>query len=419
METLYSCIICDDVFDQISLLKSEGQTNARKPFSVFELLDGACALAQNEAARLPEPGSAKVTAAHVTKIAEDLHGLAISKPGCASQDPRDTQESGALAAQDLNKKFLGLAEALKQRVFGQDEAVTSLSEALLRFQMGISDPSRPIGSFLFLGGSGVGKTQLAKALALELHGSEKSLIRLDMSEYKEQHCISRLIGSPPGYVGHNEGGQLTRQVAENPKSVILFDEVEKAHVTIFDTLLQVLDDGRLTDGKGQVIDFSQTLIIMTSNLGARNLQSEPRFEVAKEIALGEARRHFLPEFINRLDDLIVFKPLSEDLLLGIVQSQVDKLNERLQKKKIELLVDSEALKFILDNSFNPMYGARPIRRYIDKHIGTSIAKMMAQETLPSDGIVRVSLDAGALTFSKMPVPKEPEEESFHFPNLID
>ena len=353
------------------------------------------------------PDTVKVTAAYVTRSAGQ-QSLARSSSKidsdtdmseCASQDSTDADELTALEALNLNKKFLGLEEALKQRVFGQDEAVATLSEALLRSHVGIADPSRPIGSFLFLGGSGVGKTELAKALALELYGSEKSLIRLDMSEYKEPLSISRFIGPPPGYVGHGQGGQLTRKVIENPKCVILFDEVEKAHVTVFDTLLQVLDDGRLTDARGEVVDFSQTLIIMTSNLGARDLHSDSRFEFTKQIALEAARRHFLPEFLNRLDDLIVFKPLSEELLLRIVQSQVNLFNKHLQKKKIELLVDRKALKFILDNSFNPMYGARPIRRYIDKHVGTSIAKMIVRGTLPSRGTVRVSLDAGFFTFS--------------------
>ena len=300
-------------------------------------------------------------------------------------------------------KLLNLGEILHQRVIGQDDAVDAVSDAILRSRAGLSNPNHPTGSFLFLGPTGVGKTELAKTLAQELFDDEKQIIRIDMSEYMEKHSVSRLIGAPPGYVGYDQGGQLTEQVRRKPYCVILFDEVEKAHQEVFNVLLQVLDDGRLTDGQGRTIDFTNTVIIMTSNLGSDYLFSESNFNLAKDQALKVVRKHFRPEFLNRLDDVVVFTPLNRDHLMSVVRLQLHHLSSMLNERHIVLRVDDDAISAILTQSYNPSYGARPIRRYIEKQIGTHLSKLIIKGELSDNNIVEISAVDDKLTYSVSPI----------------
>jgi ATP-dependent Clp protease ATP-binding subunit ClpB len=301
--------------------------------------------------------------------------------------------------QSERQKFLALADQLHCRVVGQDEAVEAVAQAVLRARAGLARERQPLGSFLFLGPTGVGKTELAKALANELFDSEKNLVRIDMSEYMEQHSVARLIGSPPGYIGHEEGGQLTEAVRRRPFAVILFDEVEKAHPNVFNVLLQLLDDGRLTDGQGRTVDFSNVVVIMTSNLGSEHLLKDLKRDdvvvspATKEKVLGEVRRHFRPEFLNRLDDMVVFNPLSRSDLRKIVSLQLANLSKRLEEKDISLTLTEQGTDQILLESYHPSYGARPIRRYLEKNIGTSISRMIVSEELTDHAIVTIDADA--------------------------
>ena len=278
-------------------------------------------------------------------------------------------------------KTLHLDEELHKRVKGQDDAVTLVSEAIIRSKAGIKDPSKPIGSFLFLGPTGVGKTELAKSLAAALFDDESAMIRIDMSEYMEKHSVSRLIGAPPGYVGYDEGGQLTEAVRRKPYSVVLFDEVEKAHPDVFNVLLQVLDDGRITDSQGRTVDFKNTIIIMTSNLGSMYLLDgiDDRGQIkpeASEMVMNELRASFRPEFLNRLDEIILFKPLTRDNIDGIVELIMEELNMRLADRQINVVLTDEAKEYVCDNGYDPVYGARPLKRYIQKHVETLAAKMI-------------------------------------------
>jgi len=285
-------------------------------------------------------------------------------------------------------------------VIGQDEAVNAVADAILRSRAGLSNENRPTGSFLFLGPTGVGKTELAKALATELFDDEKHLIRIDMSEYMEKHSVSRLIGAPPGYVGYDQGGQLTEQVRRKPYSVILFDEVEKAHGDVFNVLLQVLDDGRLTDGQGRTIDFVNTVIILTSNLGSDQLaKTGLPTEEAKNRVLTVVRQHFRPEFLNRLDDIVVFTPLQSDDLRNIVRLQLQYISAKLNERNIILRVDDKGIDAIIAASYNPIYGARPLRRYIEKQIGTRISKMIISGQLTENSIAEISAEKGELVYS--------------------
>lgn len=272
------------------------------------------------------------------------------------------------------EKLLRLDEMLQKRVIGQEEAVNLVSDAILRARAGIKDPNRPIGSFLFLGPTGVGKTELAKALAENLFDSEEHIIRIDMSEYMEKHAVSRLIGAPPGYVGYEEGGQLTEAVRRNPYSVILFDEVEKAHPEVFNILLQMLDDGRVTDSQGRIVSFKNTVIIMTSNIGSHYLLEKQSSQEAKELVMNDLRSHFRPEFLNRIDEIILFNPLTLENIKGIVDKLIAELQERLKEQQITLSLTDSAKMFIAKNGFDPVYGARPLKRYIQKHIETKLAR---------------------------------------------
>ncbi|KAJ6868691.1 chaperone protein ClpB1 [Populus alba x Populus x berolinensis] len=298
--------------------------------------------------------------------------------------------------QNEKERLIGLGDRLHHRVVGQDQAVNAVAEAVLRSRAGLGRPQQPTGSFLFLGPTGVGKTELAKALAEQLFDDENQLVRIDMSEYMEQHSVSRLIGAPPGYVGHEEGGQLTEAVRRRPYSVVLFDEVEKAHISVFNTLLQVLDDGRLTDGQGRTVDFRNTVIIMTSNLGAEHLLSgllgKCSMQVARDRVMQEVRKQFRPELLNRLDEIVVFDPLSHDQLRKVSRLQMKDVASRLAERGIALAVTDAALDHILAESYDPVYGARPIRRWLERKVVTELSRMLVREEIDENSTVYI--DAG-------------------------
>ncbi len=298
-------------------------------------------------------------------------------------------------------KTLHLDDELHKRVVGQDEAVELVSEAIIRSKAGIKDPSKPIGSFLFLGPTGVGKTELAKTLAASLFDNEANMVRIDMSEYMEKHSVARLIGAPPGYVGYDEGGQLTEAVRRKPYSVVLFDEVEKAHPDVFNVLLQVLDDGRITDSKGKTVDFKNTILIMTSNIGSQyllegidengNIKPE-----AQEAVMNELRGHFRPEFLNRLDETIMFKPLTKENIGGIVDLLITDLNKRLEDREIKIAVTETAKDYIIEHGYDPIYGARPLKRYLQKNVETLVAKLILSDRLGMNQQVTIDVEQGTL-----------------------
>ena len=283
-------------------------------------------------------------------------------------------------------KTLHLDEQLHKRVVGQDEGVEKVTEAIIRSKAGIKDPTKPIGSFLFLGPTGVGKTELAKALAENLFDDETNMVRIDMSEYMEKHSVSRLIGAPPGYVGYDEGGQLTEAVRRKPYCVVLFDEVEKAHPDVFNVLLQVLDDGRITDSMGKTVDFKNTIIILTSNIGSQYLldgidADGMLLPEAEASVMRDLRAHFRPEFLNRLDETVLFKPLTKGNIGGIINLLIADVNKRLADKELSIVLTEEAKAFIVENGYDPVYGARPLKRYLQKHVETLAAKLIL-----SDGV---------------------------------
>jgi len=296
------------------------------------------------------------------------------------------------------EKLLRLHDLLHERVIGQDEAVELVADAVLRARAGIKDPNRPIGSFIFLGPTGVGKTELAKALAQALFDSEEQLIRIDMSEYMEKHAVSRLIGAPPGYVGYEEGGQLTEAVRRKPYSVILLDEIEKAHPEVFNILLQVLDDGRITDSQGRTVDFKNTVIIMTSNIGSHLLlEGEQLLEKTREQVLQQLRLHFRPEFLNRVDDIVLFKPLTMNEVKGIVEKFVKELSARLADRHISLTLSEEAKQYIATAGFDHVYGARPLKRFIQKQIETPLAKAIISGQIKDYSTVFINYENGKIT----------------------
>ena len=327
----------------------------------------------------------RVTEDEIARIVERWTGIPVSR-----------------LVQGEREKLLNLDKVLHQRVVGQDEAVTAVTEAIQRSRAGIQDPNRPIGSFLFLGPTGVGKTELAKALAEALFDDENNMIRIDMSEYMEKFSVSRLIGAPPGYVGYDEGGQLTEAVRRKPYSVVLFDEVEKAHPDVFNILLQVLDDGRITDSQGRTVDFKNTILILTSNLGSEYLLGgiDAQGNIsqdAKEQVQALLRRSFRPEFLNRLDEIVFYKPLTKENVMKIIDLQIDKLNARLAQQQIKCEVTSAAKSAIVDASYNPEFGARPLRRYVQHTVETMLSKrILAGNILPGQ-TVTVDYENGELT----------------------
>jgi len=301
------------------------------------------------------------------------------------------------------EKLLRLEEIMHERVIGQDEAVTSVVNAVLRARSGLKDPNRPIGSFIFMGPTGVGKTEVAKTLARVLFDTEENMVRIDMSEYMEKFSVSRLIGAPPGYVGYEEGGQLTEAVRRKPYSVILFDEIEKAHGDVFNILLQLLDDGRLTDSQGRTVDFKNTVVIMTSNIGSDILMERLMGkgyidEKTRELVMNELKKHFRPEFLNRIDDIVLFKPLQKDEIKKIAAIQIGDIKKRLKDQGIELLVSEDALDLIVEEGFNPVYGARPIKRYIERNIETSLGKGIIKGEIQPGMTVLLKSDGKAFVY---------------------
>ena len=327
----------------------------------------------------------KVTEAEIASIVSRWTGIPVAK----------------LTESERNKT-LHLDEELHKRVVGQDEGVTKVTEAIIRSKAGIKDPSKPIGSFLFLGPTGVGKTELAKSLAAALFDDENNMVRIDMSEYMEKYSVSRLIGAPPGYVGYEEGGQLTEAVRRKPYSVVLFDEIEKAHPDVFNVLLQVLDDGRITDSQGRTVDFKNTILIMTSNIGASYLLDginedgtiKPEAEAA---VMNDLRAHFRPEFLNRLDETILFKPLTKDNIGGIIHLIIADLNKRLEDKQLTIRLSDEAMQYIVDNAYDPVYGARPLKRYIQKYVETLAAKMILADQVDEGDTIVITVEDDKLS----------------------
>ena len=330
----------------------------------------------------------KVTEEDIAKIVCRWTGIPVSK-----------------LMQGEREKLLSLEDVLHKRVIGQDEAVRAVAEAILRARAGIADPTRPLGSFLFLGPTGVGKTELAKTLAKTLFDDEKNMIRLDMSEYMEKFSVSRLIGAPPGYVGFEDGGQLTEAVRRKPYSVVLFDEIEKAHPDVFNVLLQVLDDGRITDSQGRTVDFKNTVIILTSNLGSSAIldgidENGEIKEEAKEEVMRLLKSSFRPEFLNRLDEIVFYKPLQKTEIGKIVDLMLEGLKKRLEEQQIELDITSTAKDYIIDNGYDPVYGARPLKRFIQRTVETMLAKkIIGNYFAPGDTAV-VDYDGSDLTVYK-------------------
>ena len=298
-------------------------------------------------------------------------------------------------------KTLHLPEQLHKRVVGQDDGVQKVAEAILRSKAGIKDPTKPIGSFLFLGPTGVGKTELAKALAESLFDNEAAMVRIDMSEYMEKYSVSRLIGAAPGYVGYEEGGQLTEAVRRKPYSVVLFDEIEKAHPDVFNVLLQVLDDGRITDSQGRTVDFKNTILILTSNIGSSYLldgidEDGNIKEEAQKMVESDLRGHFRPEFLNRLDEIIMFKPLSKENVGGIVDLLVADLNKRLADKELKIALTDSGKQLVIEQAYDPVYGARPVKRYLQKNVETLVARMILAEQVSMGDTIVLTDKAGQL-----------------------
>ncbi|MBR9702444.1 AAA domain-containing protein, partial [Candidatus Woesearchaeota archaeon] len=353
--------------------------------------------------------------------------------------PRDVEEVVAestgipvteLAEEELDK-LLKLEDRLHERVIGQDEAIKAISEAVRRGRAGLKDPSRPIGSFIFLGPTGVGKTELSKALSELIFGDEESMIRVDMSEYMEKHTVSRLVGSPPGYVGYEEGGQLTEKVRRKPYSVILLDEIEKAHPEVFNILLQILEDGRLTDAKGRTVDFKNTIIIATSNIGSEMIQDSKaksfgfeddsadskkdraarKHEKLREHLLEELKKHFRPEFLNRVDEIIVFHALTEEQIKLIVTLMLKDLDKLLRAQNIKVKITGKAKTFLAKKGFDPSFGARPLRREIQRRIENPLSEMLLAGKFKSGQTVMIDLQKDELVFTEAPGTKAKKEKS--------
>ncbi len=367
-------------------LRYEYETAARLRYSELPALEQKLA----EAEKLSED-SKQNSMVHDTVTEEEISGIVAKWTGIPV----------AKLMEGEREKILHLDEQLHKRVVGQDEAVQKVTEAILRSRAGISDPNRPIGSFLFLGPTGVGKTELAKSLAESLFDDEHNIVRIDMTEYMEKFSVSRLIGAPPGYVGYDEGGQLTEAVRRKPYSVVLFDEIEKAHPDVFNILLQILDDGRITDSQGRTVDFKNTIIILTSNLGSTYLLDGilPDGSIsadAQELVMNELKRSFRPEFLNRLDETILFKPLTKDNLTGIIDIMVESLRARLADRSLKLAITDEAKALIIERGYDPLYGARPLRRYLQSSVETLIARTILRGDLEAGSTLTVDVQDGEL-----------------------
>jgi ATP-dependent Clp protease ATP-binding subunit ClpC len=349
------------------------------------------------------------------KTYKEVSNLKVDEPQIAAVVSKWANIPVEKLTEKESERLLKLEEILHKRVIGQDEAVKSISRAVRRARVGLKDPKRPIGSFIFLGPTGVGKTELSKVLAEAMFGDENNMIRIDMSEYMEKHTVSRLIGSPPGYVGFDEGGQLTEKVRRHPYSVVLFDEIEKAHPEVFNILLQILEDGRLTDGKGKTVNFKNTIIIMTSNVGASTikkqksmgftlngeLQKETEYEKMKENVIEELKRSFRPEFLNRIDDIIVFHQLEEKDLLQIVKLMLRTVTERLKEQDISLIFDDESQKYLTKEGFDLTYGARPLRRAITKTVEDKLSEEILMGHVKKGDTVSVGVKDNELNFQKL------------------
>ncbi|MBD5452429.1 MAG: ATP-dependent chaperone ClpB [Lachnospiraceae bacterium] len=373
----------EDLNNQIQIAKREGNLEKAAELSYGTLPQLKKQLEEEEA----NANSRQMSLVHES-VSEDEIARIIS---------RWTGIPVAKLNESERNKTLHLDEELHRRVVGQDEGVTKVTEAIIRSKAGIKDPEKPIGSFLFLGPTGVGKTELAKALASALFDDESNMVRIDMSEYMEKHSVSRLIGAPPGYIGYDEGGQLTEAVRRKPYSVVLFDEVEKAHPDVFNILLQVLDDGRITDSQGRTVDFKNTILIMTSNIGAHYLlegidENGNISEQASELVMSELRAHFRPEFLNRLDETILFKPLTKDNIGGIIGLIMKDLNRRLSDKELSIELSEKAKSYIVENGYDPVYGARPLKRYIQKYVETLAAKLILADKVKVDDTIWIDLN---------------------------
>ena len=348
------------------------------------------ALAESERKMTEEEDAAReeVTEEQIAEVVSKWTGIPVSK-----------------LVETEREKILHLSDILSKRVIGQKEAISAVSEAIIRARSGLKDENRPIGSFIFLGPTGVGKTELAKTLTESMFDDERNMIRIDMSEYMEKYSVSRLIGSAPGYIGYEEGGQLTEAVRRKPYSVVLFDEIEKAHPDIFNILLQVLDDGRLTDNQGRTVDFKNTIIIMTSNLGSQDIldgigdDGILKESVRKSV---EDRLHhtFRPEFLNRIDDIILFTPLNKEEVYEIIDLQVEKLQEKLAERNIALKLDEKAKDTILQQSYSPQFGARPVRRFIQKNLETELARKLIEGSIADGDDVLITGDGENLSYVK-------------------
>ena len=302
--------------------------------------------------------------------------------------------------QGEKEKILNLAKYMKERVIGQDEAIETISDTIIRSRAGLKDPNRPIGSFIFLGPTGVGKTYLTKTLSLNLFDDENNIVRIDMSEYMDKFSVTRLIGAPPGYVGYEEGGQLTEAVRRKPYSVILFDEIEKAHPDVFNVLLQLLDDGRLTDGKGKVVDFKNTIVIMTSNIGSEIILEDPQLsDTTKEAVLDEMKHRFKPEFLNRIDDIIIFKSLGKDSVKNIIKLILEDINRKLKEQFVKVEFTDKSLDFIVNEAYDPAYGARPLKRFVQKDIETNLSQMILSHEIPENSTILIDSDGEKLTYT--------------------
>lgn len=385
----------DAVHSQIEIAQREGDLEKAAQLSYGQLPELRKQLEVEEEKVRSEDLSLvheSVSEDEIAKIVSRWTGIPISK----------------LTESERNKT-LHLDEELHKRVVGQDEGVTKVTEAIIRSKAGIKDPTKPIGSFLFLGPTGVGKTELAKALAASLFDDENNMVRIDMSEYMEKYSVSRLIGAPPGYVGYEEGGQLTEAVRRKPYSVVLFDEIEKAHPDVFNVLLQVLDDGRITDSQGRTVDFKNTILIMTSNIGANYLlegisQDGRISEDTERLVMTDLRGHFRPEFLNRLDEIILFKPLDKDNIAGIIKLIIGDLNRRLSDRELTIELTLAAEEFVVENAYDPAYGARPLKRYIQKHVETLSAKLILQDAVGEGDTILIDVKDGRLEAHRKEVP---------------